>query len=77
MGHCLGVSGSVILLNPEQFSELFWDGIDHVEIGEFPTEASFNEFIKLSKKKEVSYGIPFRTLKKRYIPHTLIRVKNL
>jgi sugar phosphate isomerase/epimerase len=57
MAHCLGVSGSVILSNPEQFSELFWDGIDHVEIGEFPTEAAFNEFFNLCNENGVSFGI--------------------
>lgn len=57
MFHRLGVSGSTILSNPAQFQELFWEGIDHVEIGEFSNEADFNQFLKLCKTNNVSFGI--------------------
>ncbi len=43
--HRLGVSGSTILTNPEQFDELFWDDIDLIEMGEFPNESAFNAFL--------------------------------
>ena len=35
MAHKLGVSGSTIYSNPKLYSELFWEGIEHIEIGEF------------------------------------------
>jgi sugar phosphate isomerase/epimerase len=57
MSHKLGVSGSVILSNPEQYSELFWDGIDHIEIGEFLDEAALDKFLKLCRKKKTCFGI--------------------
>lgn len=57
MAHKLGVSGSTILSNPRQFKELFWDGIEHIEIGEFPDEAAFEYFLQLKDKKQVSFGI--------------------
>lgn len=38
MGHTLGVSGSIIYSNPDKYSELFWEGVEHIEIGEFPDE---------------------------------------
>ncbi|MCM1988243.1 TIM barrel protein [Oceanirhabdus seepicola] len=57
MAHKLGVSGSVILSNPEHYSELFWEGIDHIEIGEFYDEKALNDFIKQCREKQISFGI--------------------
>lgn len=57
LSHLLGVSGSTILSNPEQFSELFWEGITHIEIGEFPDERAFDTFLELSRRKDVSFGV--------------------
>jgi sugar phosphate isomerase/epimerase len=57
MPHRLGVSGSVILSNQEKYEELFWDGINHIEIGEFPDEAAFKYFLTLCHEYNVSYGI--------------------
>ncbi len=57
MAHKLGVSGSTIYSNPKLFSELFWQGIDHIEIGEFPDENSVKDFLKLCKEKQISFGI--------------------
>lgn len=57
MSHSLGVSGSTILSNPKQFSELFWEGINHIEIGEFPDEPAFQYFLELNKQKRLSYGV--------------------
>lgn len=57
MPHRLGVSGSVILSNPEKYKELFWEGIDHIEIGEFPNEAAFKNFLVLCQVNNVSFGV--------------------
>jgi sugar phosphate isomerase/epimerase len=57
MSHKLGVSGSVILSNPKLFSELFWDGIDHIEIGEFYDEIALDKFLRLCKKNQTCFGI--------------------
>jgi sugar phosphate isomerase/epimerase len=57
LSHNLGVSGSVILSDPNKLSELFWNGINHVEIGELPDESSFETFLTLCKERQVSFGI--------------------
>ncbi len=57
MKHRLGTSGSVILSNPKLYSELFWEGINHIEIGEFPDEDALNKFLEIKKGKEISFGI--------------------
>jgi len=53
----MGVSGSTIFTNPALFPELFWDGIEHIEIGEFPDENSIHAFWELCKGKQISLGI--------------------
>lgn len=57
MAHQIGVSGSTIMSDPELFQDLFWEGIHHVEIGEFPDEAAFQHFLEINKDKQVSYGV--------------------
>lgn len=57
MAHRLGVSGSVIYSNPELYSELFWEGIDHIEIGEFQDEKALDDFLVLCKDKQIGFGI--------------------
>lgn len=57
MSHKLGVSGSTIYSNPELYSELFWEGIEHIEIGEFPDENAINRFLVMCKDKQISFGI--------------------
>jgi sugar phosphate isomerase/epimerase len=57
MAHKLGVSGSTIYSNPELFSELFWEDIEHIEIGEFPDEKALGRFLKLSKEKHTNFGV--------------------
>lgn len=57
MKHKLGVSGSTILSNSELFSELFWEGIDHIEIGSFSDETALKYFLELYKDKEISFGV--------------------
>ncbi|MBE1446805.1 sugar phosphate isomerase/epimerase family protein [Paenibacillus sp. OAS669] len=52
-----GVSGSTILSNPERLEELFWDDIDQIEIGEFPDERAFEQFLELARQKGVPYGV--------------------
>ncbi len=55
--HKLGLSGSTILSNPEQFHELFLEELDHIEIGEFPDEDAFKLFIQHLKSAQRSFGI--------------------
>lgn len=57
MSHKLGVSGSVILSNSELYSELFWDGIEHVEIGEFSDETALEKFLDICKNMKTPFGI--------------------
>lgn len=57
MKHRLGVSGSTILTDPAQFEDLFWEGIEHIEIGEFPDEAAFDLFLKHCKARRLSFGV--------------------
>ncbi|QAS54099.1 TIM barrel protein [Halobacillus litoralis] len=57
MPHILGMSGSTILSNPDQFSELFQEGLSHIEIGEFPDDHAFQNFLQLKKKHGGSFGI--------------------
>lgn len=68
MPHRLGVSGSVILSNPEKYEELFWEGIEHIEIGEFQDEEAFKHFLALCQKKGASFGIhsPLYRSKSKY-----------
>jgi len=57
MGHKLGVSGSTILSNPELYSELFWEQVEHIEIGEFPNGEAVDKFLELCKGKNITFGI--------------------
>ncbi|HBN86402.1 MAG TPA: hypothetical protein DDZ89_21475, partial [Clostridiales bacterium] len=57
MAHKLGVSGSTIFSDSKLFSELFWEGIEHIEIGEFSDEDAVNTFLKIYKEKQVGFGI--------------------
>lgn len=57
MSHKVGVSGSTILSNPELFLSLFWDDIEHIEIGEFPNHKALSDFLELCKNKKISLGI--------------------
>lgn len=42
MMHKFGVSGSTIYSNEDKYLELFWDGINHIEIGEFADEKALD-----------------------------------
>ncbi|WP_257348419.1 sugar phosphate isomerase/epimerase family protein [Pseudalkalibacillus decolorationis] len=57
MSHRLSLSGSTIMTNPSQLTKLFRDDMDHIEIGEFPSEESFDEFLKLVREHKVSFGL--------------------
>lgn len=59
MPHTLGLSGSITLSDPEKFPQLFTkEKITHIEIGEFPDEASFHHFLKhLGDAKDMTFGI--------------------
>ncbi len=51
------VSGSTILSNPERFQDLFWNGIEHIEIGEFSKEEDFQLFLKICNKYRARFGV--------------------
>lgn len=57
MTHRLGVSGSTILSDPTKYDELFWEGIEHIEIGEFPDEAAFSLFLKHCQEHRLTFGV--------------------
>ncbi|MFZ0371040.1 MAG: TIM barrel protein [Halobacillus sp.] len=57
MKSILGISGSTILSDPAQFDQLFKSAIGHIEIGEFPDEASFYRFLTMARQNQVSFGI--------------------
>ncbi|MGM7700676.1 TIM barrel protein [Pseudalkalibacillus sp. Hm43] len=51
------VSGSTILSDPDRFEDLFWKGIEHIEIGEFAKEEDFQLFLQTCKKHRASFGV--------------------
>ncbi|UOQ93828.1 sugar phosphate isomerase/epimerase [Halobacillus shinanisalinarum] len=57
MAHQLGLSGSTIMSDPDKFEQLFKRRFSHVEIGEFPSLADFEDFLRLAEAKEYSYGV--------------------
>ena len=58
MSHSIGMSGSTILTDPKKFSELFqFEHVRHIEIGEFPDEAAFQDFLDMFRKKKMSFGL--------------------
>ena len=63
--HRFGVSGSTILTDPAKFEELFWDGIDLIEIGEFPDEMAFHALADLCRVKQIPFGIHSPLLRNR------------
>ncbi|WP_249872645.1 TIM barrel protein [Oceanobacillus saliphilus] len=58
MDHRIGLSGSVIMSDPEKFPLLFRrKNVNHIEIGEFPSEESFHHFLELLNKNNVTFGL--------------------
>lgn len=57
MRHHLGLSGSVTLSEPSKFTDLFRKDLEHIEIGEFLDENSFQYFLKLLKGSNKTFGI--------------------
>ena len=58
MHHQIGLSGSTIMTDPEKIPLLFnKDNVSHIEIGEFPSEDSFNYFIELMNKENKTFGL--------------------
>jgi sugar phosphate isomerase/epimerase len=53
----LGVSGSTILSDVNQLEKLFWEGIGHIEIGEFADEAALERFLELKERHAVTFGV--------------------
>lgn len=58
MAHSIGLSGSVILSDPSKLRDLFtYEMINHIEIGEFPDEAAFHQFLHFKRQENITYGI--------------------
>ncbi|WP_181350567.1 TIM barrel protein [Thalassobacillus sp. CUG 92003] len=57
MVHRFGMSGSTILSNPDLFDQLFTDETSHIEMGEFPDEQAFYQFLKLLKQSPRTFGL--------------------
>lgn len=58
MSHYIGISGSTIMSDPKKLNLLFnWEGINHIEIGEFPNEQSFNYFLELLNETNTTFGL--------------------
>ncbi|GGA80050.1 sugar phosphate isomerase/epimerase family protein [Ornithinibacillus halotolerans] len=57
MEHKLGLSGSVIMTDPNKFPKLFNKNMDHIEIGEFPNQESFHLFLELLNETNMSLGL--------------------
>lgn len=57
VAHKLGLSGSITLSDPNKFTELFQGNLDHIEIGEFQDEDSFQYFLKLLRGTNKSFGL--------------------
>lgn len=55
--HRLGISGSIILSDPSKFNDLFKYNLQHIEIGEFPDEPSFQYFLSLLKDTNTSFAL--------------------
>lgn len=53
----LGVSGSSIYSDASKFNELYLEGIEHIEIGEFSSEGDFENFLEFNNTKSTSFGI--------------------
>lgn len=55
--HQIGLSGSTILSDPDQFDHLFRFGCSHVEIGEFPDENAYKLFLERVRKQKKTFGV--------------------
>ncbi len=51
-----GVSGSTILSDPDRVDELFWDGIDHVEVGALSSPAALDNVLARARQGSISVG---------------------
>lgn len=58
MHNCIGLSGSIIMTDPDKFPLLFTnENVSHIEIGEFPSEESLHNFLDLLHKKNLTFGL--------------------
>jgi sugar phosphate isomerase/epimerase len=57
MSHRLAISGSTIMTDSDKFPELFSYSVDHIEIGEFEDQDSFEAFLKEKEAKKISFGL--------------------
>lgn len=42
---------------PDKFSEMFWEGIRHLEIGELPDSAALERFLQMCRREGAAFGI--------------------
>lgn len=57
MKHRLGVSGSTIMSDPTKYNDLYWEGIEHIEIGEFPDKEALDLFLESCKEHQLTFGV--------------------
>lgn len=58
MSHNIGLSGSIIMSDPEKLHLLFEkENVNHIEIGEFNDEGSFNQFLEMLNKSNMTFGL--------------------
>ncbi|OZU87653.1 hypothetical protein CIL03_15635 [Virgibacillus indicus] len=57
MVHYIGLSGSTIMTDPDKFPLLFNKDVEHIEIGEFSSRESFNNFLELLNESKRSFGL--------------------
>lgn len=52
----VGVSGSTVLSESERIDELFWDGIDHIEVGELSAATDLETLLTRARQQSIGVG---------------------
>ena len=52
----VGVSGSTVLSESARLDELFWDGIDHIEVGALSSARDLDYLLARAKEQAISVG---------------------
>ncbi len=52
----VGVSGSTVLSESDRLDELFWDGIDHVEVGDLSASTDLDTLLTHARQQSISVG---------------------
>ena len=58
-----GVSGSTILSDPDRLDELFWEGIDHIEVGSLSSGTDLDKLLDRARQQALSVGFHSPLLK--------------